>query len=333
MTTTTLPSRFAEQLLTLVVRDGELRESMIGDLREECAKYARRAGVAKAARWHLRQGVGIAVRYGLMRMLRRKPPVRWISLADAEPEGPWWSGLTRDVLYARRAIVQRPLLSFTVVLTLALALAANSTTFSLMDALVLRPYRFAGVDRLSSPRRRLRTPTSSIGSTSRPRISVNGANSRAPSRTGRCTSGGTPTCPVSTSPSRCRHFSCRPDSSSCWARRRSSAAPSSAGEAQPGQHHRVVLGHGLWARRFASDPNIVGTSVRLDGEPYEVVGVAPAGFSTPDGAELWAPIALTDQQWADRRNESFGIYRPAGGWRDRRTGARRAHDDRRHPAP
>ena len=52
------------------------------------------------------------------------------------------------MLYARRAIVQRPLLSFTVVVTLALALAANSTTFSLMDALVLRPYRFAGVDRL-----------------------------------------------------------------------------------------------------------------------------------------------------------------------------------------
>ena len=78
-------------------------------------------------------------------------------------------------------------------------------------------------------------------------------------------------------------------------------------EAQPGQHHRVVLGHGLWARRFASDPNIVGKSVRLDGEPYEVVGVAPPGFTTPDGAELWAPIALTDQQWANRRDENFGI--------------------------
>jgi putative ABC transport system permease protein len=83
-----------------------------------------------------------------MRLLRRKPPVRWISIASTEPQGPWWTGLTRDVLYARRAIVQRPLLTFTVVVTLALALAANSTTFSLMDALVLRPYRFAGVDRL-----------------------------------------------------------------------------------------------------------------------------------------------------------------------------------------
>jgi hypothetical protein len=49
------------------------------------------------------------------------------------------------------------------------------------------------------------------------------------------------------------------------------------------------------------------TTVRLDGEPYEVVGVAPAGFTRRMAAELWAPIALTDQQWADRRNENFGI--------------------------
>lgn len=79
-------------------------------------------------------------------------------------------------------------------------------------------------------------------------------------------------------------------------------------ETRPGQHQRVVLGHRLWMRRFASDPGIIGTSVRLDGKPYEVVGVAPPGFNTPDGAELWAPIALTDEQWANRRAENFGIF-------------------------
>jgi len=79
-------------------------------------------------------------------------------------------------------------------------------------------------------------------------------------------------------------------------------------ETEPGRHHRVVLSHGLWARRFASDPGIVGKSVRLDGEQYEVVGVAPPGFNTPDGAELWAPLALTDQQWADRRAGNYGVF-------------------------
>ena len=44
-------------------------------------------------------------------------------------------------------------------------------------------------------------------------------------------------------------------------------------EATPGQDRRVVLGYGLWVRRFGSDPSIVGKSLRLNSEPYEVVGV------------------------------------------------------------
>ena len=300
--------KFAEHALSIVIRDIELRESIIGDLREEHAKYARRAGVAKAARWHLRQSAGIAVRYGLTRMLRRKPPIRWISIASMEPEGPWWTGLTRDVLYARRAIVQRPLLSFTVVVTLALALAANSTTFSLMDALVLRPYRFAGVDRL------VVATTEAQDASFFDRINVTAADFREwreQSSTVRdwamyqwwdANLSGVDV------PEQVPAFFVSPGFFELLGSRPVMGRAFTETEAQPGQHHRVVLGHGLWARRFASDPNIVGKTVRLDGEPYEVVGVAPAGFTTPDGAELWAPIALTDQQWADRRNENFGIY-------------------------
>ena len=107
----TQPSRIAESLLTLVVRDAELRDSILGDLREEFDRLARRAGPQRARRWHLQQSLGIAARYGASRLLRRKPPVRWISLADAEPDGPWWSGLGRDVRHAWRAIWQRPALS------------------------------------------------------------------------------------------------------------------------------------------------------------------------------------------------------------------------------
>src|SRR5688572_10778389 len=127
--------KIAEQLLSIVVRDQEQRDSILGDLREESARYAARFGQSSAARWHFRQSLSIAMRYGVTRLLRRKPPVRWITLADAEPEGPWWSGLTRDFRYGWRGIWQQPALSAAVVLTLALALAANSTTFSLMDAL------------------------------------------------------------------------------------------------------------------------------------------------------------------------------------------------------
>src|SRR5690606_18262440 len=71
-------------------------------------------------------------------------------------------------------------------------------------------------------------------------------------------------------------------------------------ETVPGSHRRVVVSHGLWARRFGSDPSLVGRTIRLDGEPHEVVGIMPPGLALPYGAQAWAPLAYTDQQWAER---------------------------------
>jgi predicted permease len=55
----------------------------------------------------------------------------------------------------------------------------------------------------------------------------------------------------------------------------------------------IVLGHRLWLRRFAGDPEIVGKSVTLSGRPYTVVGVAPTGYRGIDlvlDAEFWVPL-------------------------------------------
>ena len=58
----------------------------------------------------------------------------------------------------------------------------------------------------------------------------------------------------------------------------------------------VVLGDGLWRRRFASDPNVAGRTLRLNGVPLTVVGVMPRGFSGLSGkAELWVPATMTPQ--------------------------------------
>ena len=53
-----------------------------------------------------------------------------------------------------------------------------------------------------------------------------------------------------------------------------------AGEDQQGHDHVVILSHGLWARRFGSDPAVVGRVVRLNREDYVVAGVMPANFRT-----------------------------------------------------
>src|SRR5688500_20325507 len=99
--------RFAARLLSSVIRDPEHRESITGDLREEHARQVRRVGLERARRWHLRQSAGIAVRYGMARLLRRKPPARWIAIAEHDTDGRWWSGLNRDFLCAWRSIMQR----------------------------------------------------------------------------------------------------------------------------------------------------------------------------------------------------------------------------------
>jgi putative ABC transport system permease protein len=63
-------------------------------------------------------------------------------------------------------------------------------------------------------------------------------------------------------------------------------------EEQLGREQEVVLSHGLWQRRFASDPRIVGQAILLDGKKYDVIGVASSDFSFPVGTDIWLPLAL-----------------------------------------
>ncbi len=71
-------------------------------------------------------------------------------------------------------------------------------------------------------------------------------------------------------------------------------------ENQAGRNRAVILGDGLWRRRFGADPNLVGKTVALNGENYEVIGIMPAGFQF--GREfgqiidLWAPMTFTPEQ-------------------------------------
>jgi predicted permease len=63
-------------------------------------------------------------------------------------------------------------------------------------------------------------------------------------------------------------------------------------EDRPGSH-AVVLSYLGWGSRFNYDPHIVGKSIVLDGEPYTVIGVMPAGFRFPArGTDLWAAPAF-----------------------------------------
>ena len=57
----------------------------------------------------------------------------------------------------------------------------------------------------------------------------------------------------------------------------------------------AVLGHALWQRRFGGDAAVLGTTVLIDREPHEVIGVMPASFTTAfTPTELWTPLNATE---------------------------------------
>jgi len=90
-----------------------------------------------------------------------------------------------------------------------------------------------------------------------------------------------------------------------------------AEEDHPGAGHAVILSHALWETRFGSAHSILGSAVTLDGAPYTVVGVMPAGFHVLSDKELfWVPLQLeTANAQASARNVHwlFGFTRLAPG--------------------
>lgn len=73
----------------------------------------------------------------------------------------------------------------------------------------------------------------------------------------------------------------------------------------------VVLGHRLWRNRYASDPNVVGQTLRVNGEPATILGVMPDMMQFPNNAELWTALSPTPEQEerATRVLRAFGRLR------------------------
>ena len=64
------------------------------------------------------------------------------------------------------------------------------------------------------------------------------------------------------------------------------------GEDVPGRDAIAVIGYGLWQQLFAGDPGAVGATIRVDGKPLTIIGVAPPGFDFPGRAVLWKAQAI-----------------------------------------
>ena len=73
-----------------------------------------------------------------------------------------------------------------------------------------------------------------------------------------------------------------------------------AAEDSPNGGHVAVLSYGLWKSRYGANPNIVGSNIQLDGQPYLVVGVVDGALVTDTPVDLWVPFQfdLTSKDWA-----------------------------------
>jgi len=77
-------------------------------------------------------------------------------------------------------------------------------------------------------------------------------------------------------------------------------------EGEIGSESKVILSYGLWQSAFGGDQQIIGRDVRVDGQPYTVVGVMPRSFSfIRNDVMLWRPLAFTEQRKQQRHSNNW----------------------------
>ena len=144
------PPRLAERLLASVLGGDEWSESILGDLHEEHAVRAARSR-PRAAAWYWTHAVRLSTR-GMAARTRAalsSPSLLAPPVTPPHPGDSLMRTLGLEVRHACRSILKRPAMSAIVVITLGLGLGANAAVFSMIDALVLRPFTMPDVDRIT----------------------------------------------------------------------------------------------------------------------------------------------------------------------------------------
>jgi putative ABC transport system permease protein len=219
----------------------------------------------------------------------------------------WFERLWQDVRFGARTLAKNPGFTAVAVAALALGIGANSAIFSVVNTVLLRPLPFKDPGRLVMVWEKGNADEFPINSTS----AANFIDWRDQSRvfegvavmrraSFNLTGAGEPVRVdgrrVSTN--MFRLLGVEPQLGRAF-------LPE---EDDPGATGVVILSHGLWQRRFGSDPGVVGAPVNMNGRSYTVVGVMPPQFQFPSRQdELWVPIAFNPQEATNRGNNSYEV--------------------------
>jgi predicted permease len=222
--------------------------------------------------------------------------------------------LIADVRYALRMMSRRPSFAVAVVSVLALAIGASTAIFSLVNAVLLRPLPFEEPERLV--RIFTRTPGGRLFELSPGKFYdwQRDAQSFEGMAMYQCC-GFRELALTGTGAARTLHATAVSAGFFEIVRVRPALGRVFRQEEDtPGGKHVVVLSDRFWRTGFGGSPDVIGRTVKLSDEAYTIVGVMPATASvaswTGMASDVWVPLALTDEQRADRGNHNrYGVAR------------------------
>ncbi len=224
--------------------------------------------------------------------------------------------LARDLRYAFRAFARNPLFTAAAVLSLALGIGANTSTFSIASALLLRPLPYPEADRLEilwnrSPGLGITQDWFSTAQYFDIKSSHHGFDQLA------IAIGGNFNLTGQGEPERVGAVRVSSNLLPMLGARAVLGRLFVAADDSEDAAASAVLTHGMWMRLYGGNPRIIGQSIVLNGLPYEVVGVLPQTFSLPrevlptlygsEQPELFLPLPLSATAPRVRTHEDYNL--------------------------
>ncbi len=218
-----------------------------------------------------------------------------------------------DMKFAFRQLRKAPAFTATAVLTLSLGIAVNATMFSLVSAFLLphlpgqNPQRVVVISSVNPDQGEF----ADTNPVSAPNFLAWRSDRRVFAQMAAADDNRTASLTWQRQPEAIHYAAVTPNYFSVFGSTPLLGRSFLEGEDEPGRDHVVILSHSLWAGRFASDPSIIGQTVRLNREDYTVVGVMGANFRLPEFApKLWTPLLLNvaDQTPAARKKRFLYLF-------------------------
>ena len=208
--------------------------------------------------------------------------------------------LANDIRLSARRLLRAPGFALVAVVTLALGIGANTSIFSVVDAVLIRPLPYSTADRIV----RVYSPSMKGRSSVSPPDFVDWrADNTVFDGMGAYADGSYALTGNGTA-EELDAASVTQDFFSVLRRTPEMGRTFTADDEVPGVHV-VVLSDALWRRRFGADPALVGRSILLDAVPYTVIGVMPPDFEYPAGDALWTPQPFTSHDLATQRGAHY----------------------------